>query len=106
MREQVKPTDSVATTTDLALVQRKARYGHRSYLYWRGADGLIHYALYSHAAIKAAMLAVGCTGKFYWYDHAGTGHIARSYPYMIHLWRCAGGLTAARAARLALSEAR
>jgi len=86
------------------MVERKARYGHRSYLYWRGDDGVFHFALYSHAAIKAAILAVGCHGRFYWCDAAGVSHIARSFSFMIYLWRCAGGYTAARAARLAQME--
>lgn len=105
MPKQRDSMTGIETTDDLSAVQRKARYGHRSYLYWRGADGQLRYALYHHSAIKAAILDVGCHGRFFWYDSSGTSHIARSFHYMIHLWRCAGGLTAARATRIMHAEA-
>lgn len=71
-------------------LQRKARYGHRSYLYWFDREGVMQWAAYGKAGIKAAILAVGTQGRFYWFDGAGCSNIARSFSYMLHLWRCAG----------------
>lgn len=69
-------------------LRKKARYGHRSYLYWT-ANGEFRWAPYSKAAIKAAILDVGVKGRLYWFDGAGNSHIARSFAMMIRIWRCA-----------------
>jgi len=74
---------------DSEKLRRKARYGHRSYLYWHGRNGEFRHAPYSREGIKAALLEVGAKGRFYWYDSTGNSNIARSLSYMIHLWRCA-----------------
>ena len=79
----------VPQTLTLAEIQRKARYGHRSYLYWTDRTGALQWAPYNQAGIKRAILDVGCNGRFYWFDDAGCSHIARRFGYMIHLWRCA-----------------
>lgn len=71
-------------------VQRKARYGHRSYVFWRDGAGVEHFATYNRAGIKAALLAVGAKGRFTFFSPStGTPNLARSLAYMIHLWRCA-----------------
>lgn len=72
-------------------LRRKARYGHRAYLYWRDATGGLQWAPYGSEGIKRAILAVGIRGRFCWYDGGGISHIAREFPMMIHLWRCARG---------------
>ena len=71
-------------------LRRKARFGHRSYLYWTAPNGEFRFAPYGKVGLKAALLSVGARGRFYWFDSAGNSNIARSLPYMIHLWRCAG----------------
>lgn len=74
---------------DRETLRRKARFGHRSYLYWTGREGEFRHAPYGKAGIKAALLDVGAKGRFFWFDAAGNANIARSLSYMIHLWRCA-----------------
>ncbi len=74
---------------DLATLQRKARYGHKSFVYWYAADGSLNWAQYSRAAIKQAILSVGVNGRFYWLDGSGCSHVARSFRMMTTLWRCA-----------------
>ena len=77
---------------NLEALTRKARYGHRQYLYWYDRDGLLQWAYYSRQNIKAAILSVGCRGRFYWLDGSGCTHVARTFRMMIHLWRCAPSL--------------
>ena len=48
------------------------------------------FAPYGKVGLKAAILDVGTQGKLFWFDSAGNSNIARSFSYMIHLWRCAG----------------
>jgi hypothetical protein len=67
---------------------RKARYGHKSFVYWH-QDEAICFEPYSKAAIKRAILAVGIKGRFYIMDSAGVSQIARTFRMMIHFWRCA-----------------
>lgn len=74
---------------DHQTLKRKARYGRKSYVYWTSHDGAFCFAPYGKAGLKSAILGVGAKGRFYWYDSAGNSNIARSLPYMIHLWRCA-----------------
>lgn len=47
-----------------ATAERKARYGHKAQLVWKGRDGEFHTAERSTAAIKQALLAVGTKGRF------------------------------------------
>lgn len=75
-------------------LKRKARYGHRAYVYWTDRAGELRHAPYGKPGLKQALLGVGARGRFYWYDAAGNSNIARSLPYMIHLWRCAGSSVA------------
>lgn len=70
-------------------LRRKARYGHRSYVYWTDHAGSLQWAPYDKAGLKTAILSVGAKGRFYWFDANGNSNIARSLSYMIHLWRCA-----------------
>lgn len=44
--------------------QRKARYGHRDWLFWRRRDGVECYAQRSADAVKAALLDIGTQGWF------------------------------------------
>jgi hypothetical protein len=74
---------------DLTALRRKARYGHRSYLYWHNASGELQFAPYGKSGLKRAILDVGVRGRFFWYNETGVSHIARSFSFMIHLWRCA-----------------
>ena len=67
---------------------RKARYGHKSFIYWYDA-GELQFEIYSKAAIKTAILAVGTKGRFYIMDGCGISQIARTFRMMIHYWRCA-----------------
>lgn len=75
-------------------LRRKARYGHRAYVYWTAPSGELRFAPYGTPGLKRALLDVGARGRFYWYDSAGNSNVARSLSYMIHLWRCAGGAAA------------
>lgn len=74
---------------DLKKLTRKARYGHRSYLYWHSADGSLVWASYDRENIKRAILSVGFRGRFYWLDGSGNRHIARRWSMMTTLYRCA-----------------
>lgn len=71
-------------------LRRKARYGHRAYVYWTAPNSEFRYAPYTKAGLKSALLDVGAKGRFYWFDSVGNSNIASSLSYMIHLWRCAG----------------
>lgn len=70
-------------------LRRKARYGHRSYVYWYDADGALSFEPYGRAGIKRALLSVGGKGRFFWIDSAGNSNIVKSLSFAIHLWRCA-----------------
>lgn len=70
-------------------IRRKARYGHRAYVYWRDAAGALSFAAYGRAGLKSAILATGSKRPIHWLDGAGCSHIARGLDYKIHLWRCA-----------------
>ena len=67
---------------------RKARYGHRSFVYWY-LDGELQFAVYSKAAIKKAILIVGAKGRFYVMDGCGVSQVARTFRMMLYMWRCA-----------------
>lgn len=47
-----------------ALAQRKARYGHKSWIVWKGRDGAFNAALETAATVKQAMLDVGTQGRW------------------------------------------
>lgn len=70
-------------------LRRKARYGHRSYVYWQDAEGALQFAPYGRAGLKAAILATRSKRPMTWLDSTGCGHIARTLSYKLHLWRCA-----------------
>jgi hypothetical protein len=44
--------------------QRKARFGHRDWITWRGRDGAFNVARSAPDIVKAALLAVGTKGRF------------------------------------------
>ena len=60
----------------LADAGRKARFGHRDWVAYRASDGREMAAPLSREAVKAAMLAVGCSGRFYLIS-ASTGVLNR-----------------------------
>ncbi len=45
-------------------VQRKARFGHRDWLFWRGRDGGERFQQRSAQAVKNALLDIGTQGRF------------------------------------------
>ena len=47
-----------------ALAQRKARYGHKAWIVWRGRDGTWNAAVETVAAVRQAMLDVGTQGRW------------------------------------------
>lgn len=61
-------------------VQKKARFGHRDWVFFRNAEGASHAARFARDSIKAALLATGCSGHFY-VAAASTGVLER------HGWR-------------------
>lgn len=78
--------------TALTLAQRKARYGHKTWLCFRRRDGAWEARLYNSDAIKAALLAGGTQGRFHWYSAScGTPNLCRSWHYGLHLLKCAKG---------------
>jgi hypothetical protein len=86
---------ATAGQTAFQIAQRKARYGHKSYLVWTDRSGEQQYALYNKANIKRAILDVGTKGRFYWLSAStGVSNIARSFSYMLHLLKCAPGAAA------------
>lgn len=71
---------------------RKARYGHKTWLVFHRRDGSWETRQYSADAIKAALIAVGTQGRFFWYSaNCGTPNLCRSWHYGVYLWRCARG---------------
>ena len=44
--------------------RRKARYGRKSWLWWRDRDGIEHAAAETAESLKAALLASGTKGRF------------------------------------------
>lgn len=71
-------------------LRNKARYGHRAYVYWTDRAGILRFSPYGRSGLKEAILSVGAKGRIYWLDSGGNSNIARSFSYMLHLWRCAG----------------
>lgn len=62
----------------LAEAKRKARYGHRDWVYWIDKSGIDHFALKSKDSVKQAMLATGTQGMWYIIDaNSGVLFIAR-----------------------------
>lgn len=47
-----------------ALAQRKARYGHKSWIVWPGRDGVWNAALETVENVRQAMLSVGTQGRW------------------------------------------
>lgn len=91
---------SITTETEIVtqdssafeIARRKARYGHKTWLVYRRRDGSHVTRLYTADAIKAAMLATGTRGRFWWISgSSGTGNICQSWHYAIHLLKCARG---------------
>lgn len=78
-------------TSFFADTKRLATKGHRSWLIYRDRRGDDQRALYHSDAIKAAMLAIGTSGHFYWIDPSGNRNICRSWNYALHLLKCARG---------------
>lgn len=71
---------------------RKAQHGHKTWLCFRRRDGSWVARLYNADAVKAALLAVGTQGRFYWYSaNSGTPNLCRSWHYGLHLLKCAKG---------------
>lgn len=60
--------------------QKKARFGHRDWVFFRDATGTGRAGRFSRDALKAALLASGCAGHFY-VVCASTGVLER------HGWR-------------------
>lgn len=75
---------------DITELRRKARYGHRSYVYWTDGAGAFRFAPYGRAGLKAAIIDGRGRRPIFWLDSAGSSNIARSLSFMLHLWRCAG----------------
>jgi hypothetical protein len=70
-----------------AELRRKARYGHRSYVYWTDREGALRWAPYGRDGIKAAILAVGAKGRFSLLDEGGVSTAFRSLRSMLLVWR-------------------
>jgi hypothetical protein len=79
-------TERAASAFDIA--ERKSRYGHKTWLVFKRKDGEYEARLYSAESIKAALLAGGLRGRFYWFIGGGS-YVCRSWSYGVHLWRCA-----------------
>ncbi|WP_114944427.1 hypothetical protein [Microvirga calopogonii] len=62
----------------LALAKRKARYGHRDWLFWKDRNGASHCARRSAETVKAAMLAAGTSGKWF-IVQASTGVLVKGF---------------------------
>ena len=62
----------------LALAKRRARYGHRDWLFWRDRNGTGHSARRDSSTLKAAMLAGGTQGKWF-IVQASTGTLVKGF---------------------------
>lgn len=56
-----------------SVAQRKARYGHRNWLFWADKTGQKKAALMTPASVKQAMLDSGTQGKFLLMHSSGGG---------------------------------
>jgi hypothetical protein len=65
----------MTNTEAFALARRKARYGHRDWLVWKGRDGAWNAAVRSPASIKRAMLAAGTKGRWHLISDGGPSQI-------------------------------
>lgn len=81
-----------ADSSAFDIARKKAVHGHKTWLVYRRKDGSHVARIYTAAAIKAALLASGTRGKFWWMAaNSGHSNMCRSWSYGIHLWRCARG---------------
>lgn len=53
-----------AAPLDLQTAQKKARFGHRDWVYWTRRDGVGMAAPASRASVKSAMVDLGTSGRF------------------------------------------
>jgi hypothetical protein len=61
-----------------AEAQRKARFGHRDWVYWTSADSVGMAAPASRESVKAALLDIGTRGRFLILaGSTGVGHLQR-----------------------------
>ena len=94
-RQSPITTETEIVTPDnsaFQIARKKAVHGHKTWLVYRRRDGSHVAQLYTASAIKAAMIATGTQGRFWWISaNSGTGNICRSWHYAVHLWRCARG---------------
>jgi hypothetical protein len=74
-------------------LRRKARYGHRSYVYWQTDGGDLRFEPYGRRGLKAGILDTRSRRPLFYIDGTGNSHIARSLSFKLHLWRCAGHAT-------------
>jgi hypothetical protein len=65
---------------------RKAKHGHRAWLFWRDRDRQPHIAVSGAESLKAAMLACGTRRAFTLIDGRGTFH-RMTWPLAIMHWR-------------------
>lgn len=57
---------------------RRARYGHRSWLFWRDRQGMPHAERKSRESIKRCLLDVGTKGNWVLVQ-ANTGHLLKGF---------------------------
>lgn len=88
-----RETQIITPNNEAAVIaKRKAMKGHKTWLVFVKRDGSYVARLYTAEAIKAAMLAVGTQGRFWWYSAStGTSNLCRSWHYAVHLLKCARG---------------
>jgi len=66
-----EPTDrQKANSGALAEARRRARYGHRDWVAWRGRDGVLRAEPKTAESVKRALLAVGTKGSWYLIDRS------------------------------------
>ncbi|ADO59894.1 hypothetical protein [Paenibacillus polymyxa] len=52
-------------TDVLQTAKRKARYGHRDWVYWKDENGDEHTEVKSSSSVKKAMISVGSKGRYF-----------------------------------------
>jgi hypothetical protein len=67
-KEEKKPKDDFLKGDNVhEIAAKKARYGHKDWIVWRGRDGEKYAARATEISVKAALLAIGTQGKFLLY---------------------------------------
>lgn len=80
----------------IGLAERKARYGHRNWIYWADREGTMHTAVQNAASLKQALLDTGTQYCFAQIGANNAVHMIISWPIGLNMlrWARAGACNA------------